>query len=346
MVKTKSRKIDAETLVNYKTVQRYLPRDGSLPMLGDMDFAGNKFYFWYDNNPNAWMSWATLQLDTGKYLDFSASSSYVKFIGLLLDMNSNKIQNVPDPTAAQDAATKNYVDSNIITDHGALTGLTDDDHTQYLLADGTRALAGDLNLNSHKITNVTDPVNDQDADTKAARNAAISTHATITDAHHTRYTDAEARASIGDLIDENSKLLKELDINSQKIYLDQTNLPNTYIWEDGTDPIINFDDGDQLLYDISANQFLFKIGGTTELSLSATELKLDGVDLNVNNKNLNDVASIDGGGNAVVFNDIIDVEAPYIKINRTGGNPYIPFFRDSAHCGSFLFTYLWFRGQF
>lgn len=32
------------------------------------------------------------------------------------------------------------------SDHGALTGLGDDDHTQYLLADGTRTLAGDLTV--------------------------------------------------------------------------------------------------------------------------------------------------------------------------------------------------------
>jgi hypothetical protein len=31
-----------------------------------------------------------------------------------------------------------------ITDHGSLTGLSDDDHTQYLLVDGSRAMAGDL----------------------------------------------------------------------------------------------------------------------------------------------------------------------------------------------------------
>ena len=32
--------------------------------------------------------------------------------------------------------------SEVVTDHGALTGLTDDDHTQYTLADGTRAFTG------------------------------------------------------------------------------------------------------------------------------------------------------------------------------------------------------------
>jgi len=36
-------------------------------------------------------------------------------------------------------------------DHGALNGLGDDDHPQYLLADGTRALTGDLTLGGFKI---------------------------------------------------------------------------------------------------------------------------------------------------------------------------------------------------
>ncbi len=31
-----------------------------------------------------------------------------------------------------------------VTDHGALTGLADDDHTQYLLADASRVVAGNL----------------------------------------------------------------------------------------------------------------------------------------------------------------------------------------------------------
>lgn len=44
--------------------------------------------------------------------------------------------------------TAGYVDAryaaigDLVTDHGALTGLSDDDHTQYLLADGTRAVSG------------------------------------------------------------------------------------------------------------------------------------------------------------------------------------------------------------
>lgn len=39
-------------------------------------------------------------------------------------------------------------------DHGALLGLADDDHTQYLLADGTRSMSGALNMGTNNITNV------------------------------------------------------------------------------------------------------------------------------------------------------------------------------------------------
>jgi hypothetical protein len=44
-----------------------------------------------------------------------------------------------------DTASGNWVNSTSpagVTDHGALTGLTDDDHTAYVLADGSRAFSG------------------------------------------------------------------------------------------------------------------------------------------------------------------------------------------------------------
>lgn len=39
-------------------------------------------------------------------------------------------------------------------DHGNLLGLLDDDHPQYLLVSGTRAMSGNLNMGTHDITNV------------------------------------------------------------------------------------------------------------------------------------------------------------------------------------------------
>jgi len=52
-------------------------------------------------------------------------------------------------------------------DHGGLSGLGDDDHTQYILADGTRAFTGNQSMGSNLLTSVLDPVNAQDAATKA-----------------------------------------------------------------------------------------------------------------------------------------------------------------------------------
>jgi len=52
------------------------------------------------------------------------------------------------------------------TAHGALSGLSDDDHLQYLLIDGTRAMTGTLDMGTQQINNVVDPALDQDAATK------------------------------------------------------------------------------------------------------------------------------------------------------------------------------------
>ena len=54
----------------------------------------------------------------------------------------------------------------IAYDHAAISGLSDDDHTIYLLADGTRALGGNLSMGSNVLTNLADPGSDQDAATK------------------------------------------------------------------------------------------------------------------------------------------------------------------------------------
>ena len=59
------------------------------------------------------------------------------------------------------------IDSSMINfgsiDHGALSGLADDDHTQYILVDGTRAFTGDQSLGNFKITSLADGTSDQDA---------------------------------------------------------------------------------------------------------------------------------------------------------------------------------------
>lgn len=72
----------------------------------------------------------------------------------VLAMGGNKITSVADPTLAQDAATKNYVDT------------TTTSNPIYIKKDGTVAFTGDESMGGHKLTNVTDPTSAQDASTK------------------------------------------------------------------------------------------------------------------------------------------------------------------------------------
>lgn len=64
---------------------------------------------------------------------------------------------IAEPGLRTQCANQNHVPFSWINglpgyDHGLLNGLGDDDHPQYLLADGTRALAGNLELGDFKIT--------------------------------------------------------------------------------------------------------------------------------------------------------------------------------------------------
>ena len=51
--------------------------------------------------------------------------------------NFDHILSVADDTVQKALDT---IDDNAVTDHGSLSGLSDDDHPQYALADGTRLL--------------------------------------------------------------------------------------------------------------------------------------------------------------------------------------------------------------
>lgn len=62
--------------------------------------------------------------------------------------------------------TQLYTPAGTATTHGLLSGLGNDDHFQYLLADGTRAMGGALDMGTHQINNVVDPTLSNDAATK------------------------------------------------------------------------------------------------------------------------------------------------------------------------------------
>jgi len=77
----------------------------------------------------------------------------IKFLGTIIYQTSNTYANTVKSRIRSTDTGDDYIDlrdesitrggvAGTLTDHGALTGLGDDDHTQYLLADGTRTLSG------------------------------------------------------------------------------------------------------------------------------------------------------------------------------------------------------------
>lgn len=52
------------------------------------------------------------------------------------------------------AVLRHTIGGGGVTDHGNLSGLADDDHTQYLLVDGTRVMASGLDMGGYSISNV------------------------------------------------------------------------------------------------------------------------------------------------------------------------------------------------
>jgi hypothetical protein len=109
-----------------------------------------------------------------------------------VDADQNKIVDLADPSDAQDAATKNYVDGEIGEHSGLTTGVhgvdgdvvgTSDDQelTNKDLGTGT-ALTADLNANNNKITGLAAPTEANDAATKAyvdAVSEGLHVHASV-----------------------------------------------------------------------------------------------------------------------------------------------------------------------
>lgn len=105
---------------------------------------------------------------TKKFIFTDANGDYEESVGAF-----EVADHVASSSGAADAGkpiildAAGLIDSSMINfgaiDHGSLSGLLDDDHTQYIRVDGTRAFTGDQSLGNFKITNLADGVADQDA---------------------------------------------------------------------------------------------------------------------------------------------------------------------------------------
>ncbi len=69
---------------------------------------------------------------------------------------------------------KNVSPAAGITDHGLLSGRDDDDHSIYVLTNGTRVITGNQSMGTYRLTNLAAPIDPNDAVRKADLDAAIA----------------------------------------------------------------------------------------------------------------------------------------------------------------------------
>ena len=105
---------------------------------------------------------------TRKVLYVDASGDYIESAGVFeVADHINSSAGVADAGKPIVLDAAGLIDSSMIDlgaiDHGALSGLGDDDHTQYLLVSGTRAMTGALDMGTFKVTNMADGSADTDA---------------------------------------------------------------------------------------------------------------------------------------------------------------------------------------
>lgn len=112
-----------------------------------------------------------LFVDTnGDYLESEGAFEVVDFVDESAGAGDAGKPIILDAAGKLDAS---FIDFGAI-DHGGLSGLGDDDHTQYILVNGTRAFTGPQSMGSFKITNLAIGTNPSDAVRKSQLDQAVS----------------------------------------------------------------------------------------------------------------------------------------------------------------------------
>ena len=158
-------------------------------------------------------------------------------------------------------------------DHGGLTGLDDDDHTQYLLVDGTRAMSGSLDMGTNNITNV-----------GTVDGVDVSAHAGDSTIH---FTQASISITASQVSDFDTEVSNNPDVvaNAAKIgFTDELAqdavggiLSNEFTYDDGTPSIsLNYTNiSHTSLQDIGTNSHAQIDTHIADTSLHFTEASID-----------------------------------------------------------------------
>lgn len=127
---------------------------------GVSSFANIQGHVFYDGSPSHIVGVYVKNWITGSYDNFgtiSASADFTVYNFAVVDsanyVSSGKVSTVINHTSSGNPSHELYIDywvlqktASVTQEHGALTGLEDDDHNQYLPRDGSRNMTGNLTL--------------------------------------------------------------------------------------------------------------------------------------------------------------------------------------------------------
>lgn len=169
---------------------------------------------------------------------------------------------------------------NIVSsiDHGSLSGLTDDDHTQYLLVDGTRAMTGNLDLGSNNITNVStvDGVDISVLETN------FNSHTGTTDAHHDEvtlvgsydYITISGQQITRNQIDLSTDVTGQLPVDDRYVNVTGDGMSGSLLLPNGTNaaPALAFTgETNSGLYRVGTQDIRMAIGGANQMKWGSSK---------------------------------------------------------------------------
>lgn len=135
-------------------------------LVGIKEQTGNqKFLLFYGDS-----NWSTkaeaISANLPATPDF-VKNTFVRLASIVVKQGVSAIQEIIDERPRV-GFSPSAVSAAVVTDHGALSGLSDDDHIQYLLANGSRAMSGNLDMSGNDIVSL-DTVNGVVVEAHASR---------------------------------------------------------------------------------------------------------------------------------------------------------------------------------